>query len=340
MQAIRQLAMKRRQAAVVLAAGLAVGSMAAIAGGGAGNTAAAATGSGSTTGTTTAGGTSAPPPGATMHGRLGRAGGFGPGGSLTVTKVSGNTITATGRGGQAITVQVNSTTAYTEAGASAALSDVTVGTRIAVRGAVASTSGTTIKATGVTIVLPQVLGVVTNVNGSTLTMTSFDGSAHTVTVSSSTRYQKAGRSAAPTDVAVGTAIVADGTSNSDGSLSAVRVTIQVPRLDGQVTAVSGTSITISGRDGTTYTVDASGADYVNADGSAAAASAVKAGVSIAAEGTLSSDGKTLTALRIVVMPAGQGPGGFGPHGAPGGFGGRLGSPQGAASTTANGLTSF
>lgn len=339
MQAIRQLTMKHRLAAVVLAAGLAIGSMVAVAGGGASNTVAAATSSGSTTATTT-NGTTAAPPGATMNGRLGRSGGYGPGGSLTVTKVSGNTITASGRGGQTITVQVSSTTAYTEAGASAALSDVTVGARIAVQGTVANTSGTTINATGVTIVLPQVLGVVTNVNGSTLALTSFDGSTHTVTVSSSTRYQKAGRTAASTDVAVGTAIVAEGTSNSDGSLSAVRVTIQVPHLEGQVTAVSGTSITISGRDGTTYTVDASNADYVNADGSAASASAVKSGVSITAEGTLSSDGKTLTALRIVVMPAGQGSGGFGPHGGPGGFGGPLGSSSGAASTTADGLTSF
>src|SRR3954463_1794180 len=45
---------------------------------------------------------------------------------LAVTGVSGNTntITATGRGGQTITVNVSATTAYTEAGASASLADI------------------------------------------------------------------------------------------------------------------------------------------------------------------------------------------------------------------------
>lgn len=329
--------MKRRMAAVMLAAGLAIGSMVAVASGG-GHTAAAA----SSNGSTTASMTGAAPPAAIGNGHGGRAGGHGPAGGLTVSKVSGDTITASGPGGQTISVQVNSTTVYTEAGASAALSDITVGTRIAVQGSSANTSGTIIKATGVTIVLPQVLGVVTNVDGTTLTMTSFDGSTHTITLSSSTRYQKAGRTATSSDVTAGTAIVAEGTSTSDGSLNALRVTIQVPRLDGQVTAVSGASITISGRDGATYTIDASNADYVNANDSAAAASVVKSGVFITAEGTLSKDGKTLTTLRIVVMPASNAAGGFGPHGGHSGlgFGGPDGSAAGSASTTASGITSF
>lgn len=248
-------------------------------------------------------------------------GGFGRGGGLTVTGVNGNAITATGRGGQTVTVQVSATTAYTEAGASASLSDVQSGSIIAVQGSFANTSGTTINATGVTIVLPTEAGVVTNVNGDTLTITGFDGTTHTVTLSGSTRYQKAGQSAAQSDVTTGTAIEVEGTLNSDGSLSAVRVTIRTPRLGGQVSAVNGSSYTIKGRGGSTYTVTATSSTvYVNADGSAATASAVKSGVSISAEGTLSSDGKTLTALRIVILPA---RGAFGPrgHGHFGGFGG-------------------
>jgi hypothetical protein len=265
-------------------------------------------------------------------------GGFGRGGGLTVTGVSGNTITATGRGGQTITVQVSATTAYTEAGASASFSDVKTGSIIAVQGSFANTSGTTINATGVTIVLPTEAGVVTNVNGDTLTITGFDGTTHTVTLNGSTRYQKAGQSAAQSDVTTGTAIEVEGTLNSDGSLSAVRVTIQTPRLDGQVSAVNGSSYTIKGRGGSTYTVaSTSSTVYVNADGSAATASAVKSGVSISAEGTLSSDGKTLTALRIVILPA---RGAFGPrgHGRFGGFGGALGTTP--PSVTTPSVTSF
>lgn len=258
------------------------------------------------------------------HGRF-RDGGFGRG--LTVTGVSGNTITATGRGGQTVTVQVSATTAYTEAGASAALSDIRVGSLIAVQGSYAATNATTINATGVTIVLPRVAGVVTNTNGSTLTLTEFDGATRTVTVSGSTHYQKAGQSAALSDISTGTAIVAEGTLNSDGSLTALRVTIQVPRIGGQVSAVNGSSYTVSGPFGAAYTVNTTGStSYVNPDGSAAAASAVKTGGFIMAEGSLSSDGKTLTAQRIIVVPAGAGRG-FGRHG---GFGrGGVGGASGA-----------
>lgn len=274
-------------------------------------------------------------------GRSGYNGGDGGGyggfdGELTVTSVTNNTIAATGRGGQTITVQVSATTAYTEAGASASLSDIAVGSRIAVRSTAATTGGTTIDATGVTIVLPQVAGVVTQAGNATLTLTGFDGSTRTVTVTSATRYQKAGQSAALADIVTGTAIVVEGTTASDGSLSAVRVTIQVPRIGGQVTATSGSSYTVASRDGTSDTITTSSSTtYVNADGSAASSAMVKVGVSIIAEGALSSDGKTLTAQRIVVMPSlteGAGPG-FGGHGGfGGGFDGSGTGTQGSGAT--------
>jgi hypothetical protein len=51
---------------------------------------------------------------------------------------------------------------------------------------------------------------------------------------------------------------------------------------------------------------------VNPDGTSATASAVTTGTFIAAEGTLSADGKTLAAQRIVVVPTGTAFGGS-PH---------------------------
>jgi hypothetical protein len=273
-----------------------------------------------------------------MRSPKGGFGAFGRGAAeLTVTAVNGNIITATRRGNQSVTVQVSATTAYTEAGASASLSDVTVGAHIAVQGSRASTSSTTINATGVTIVLPRAAGVVSAVNGSTLTLTGLDGRTWTVTVTGSTRYQKAGQSAASSDVTTGTAVDVEGTQNSDGSLTAVRVTIQLPRIGGQVASVNGTSITLQGHEGITQTVTTSDSTtYVNPDGSTASASTVKAGAFIMAEGTLSSDGKTLAAQRVVVIPAGRGPGfgrgyGFGGHGRHGGFDGfGAGTPNGGA----------
>jgi hypothetical protein len=241
----------------------------------------------------------------------GRRGHVGFGRVLAVTGVSGNTITATGRRGQTVTVQVSDTTTYTEASASASLAAIHPGSLIAVRGSRASTSATTINATRVAILLSREAGVVTNVSGTTLTLTGFDGASHTVSVTDQTRYQKAGASAALSDVTTGTAIVAAGTLDSSGTLTAVRVLIRVPTIRGEVTGVSGSSYTMAVRFGTTYTVNAtSSTTYVNRDGTAASASAVTAGTYIAAQGTLS--GTTLTAQRIIVVPAGSGRGfGFG-----------------------------
>jgi len=263
----------------------------------------------------------------------GDSGGFGRGDGLTVTGVTGATaIAATGRDGQAVTVQVSATTAYTEAGASASLSDVKTGSVIVVQGAEAPTSGTTITATGVVIVLPRVSGVVTKADASTVTVTQYNGTTRTVTVASTTRYERAGQSVALADIATGTAIVAEGTATSDGSLTAVRVTIRVPSVSGQVTAVHSGSYTVAGHgDQTASTIATTGSTtYVTANGSPAAAAAVTTGVFIEAEGTLSSDGKTLTTQRITVAPASAGHG-FGRHGGPSGGGpGAPDSGEGAA----------
>lgn len=358
--------MKARYARAVLIVGAlaAGGAVAAVAGGGSspaaaiGATAGQALSTGllasqtiATTPATTSPGIAGPwsrgPMSGEGRGEFGR--GFGRfGGGLTVTGVNGNTITATGRGGQTVTIQVSATTAYTEAGSSAALSDVHTGSVIAVRGSFANTTGTTITATGVTIVLPTAFGVVTAVNGSSFTLTGFNGVTHTVNVSGSTRYQKAGQSAALSDIATGSAVVVEGTLNGDGSLAAVRVTIQVPRLGGQISAVNGSSYTMTGRFGATYTVNTtSSTTYVNADGTTATATALKTGAYVIAEGSLSSDGKTLTAQRVTIVPAGQGRGfghhgrrGFGGIGGPGrfGFGGAGGGVQGTTPGTAPGTT--
>lgn len=267
----------------------------------------------------------------TIFGGIGRGhGGFG---GLTVTAVGGNTISATDRDGQIITILVGASTTYAEAGATASLADVHVGSRIAVQRATTGTGTTTVTASGVTILLPTTEGTVSAVSGDTITVKDRDNTAATITVSGATRYQKAGKAASLADITPGTTIRAEGTT-SGTTLSAQLVTIEVPHLDGQVTAVSGTTYTITDHDGTVYTVTAdSGTTYVAADGTASSAAAVKVGVDINAEGTLSSDGKTLTAVRVSISPAGSGHGGG--HGGDNDGDGPGGTPPtgGATSTT-------
>jgi len=270
----------------------------------------------------------------------GRDGGFarsacGAGVAGQVTSVSGNTINLTGWRAGAATVTVGATTVYTAAQQTASLADVHTGSRILACGTGSSTS---VQATKVYIVLPLVDGVVTGVNGSTLTLTSPNGATRTVTVSSATTYDKAGRGAALGDIMNGTAIAAQGNVGSDGALSAVRVEIQTPRVAGQVTGVNGSTITLANPRGmngmssmngvsgattvvtsaqTTYSVISATAEMTPTT-TTGTSDAVKTGVSIIAQGTLRSDGKTLDALRIIVLPANTGA--YARHGRHGFFG--------------------
>lgn len=83
-----------------------------------------------------------------------------------------------------------------------------------------------------------------------------------------------------------------------------------PHVGGEVTAINGTTITVNDmRKGGTYTIDASGATFMN-DGASADISAITVGSHVMAEGTL--DGTTLTATKVM---SGMSKGGHG-------FGGR------------------
>lgn len=67
---------------------------------------------------------------------------------------------------------------------------------------------------------------VTSVSGQTIVATASDGSSVTIHTSSSTQYTKGGQAATASDVTVGSKIHADGTANSDGSITATHIDIQ------------------------------------------------------------------------------------------------------------------
>lgn len=257
---------------------------------------------------------------------------------MKVTNVSGNTVTGTTWDNGTATVTVSSSTRYDRAGQTASLSDIHTGSLIAVRGTVTGTSS--INATAIEIVLPHVGGLVTGVSGSSITVSDFGGASHTVRVDSNTKYDRAGKSASLSDITKGSRIAAEGNTNGDGSLQALRVEIMLPKIAGQVTAINGSSYTVSrfagpfqtGTPATVTVVTSSSTTFATRGDTSANASAVKVGSFIIAEGTLSADGKTLQADRVLIAPAspaltpGAGPGGFGRmfRGhmfGPGGFGG-------------------
>ncbi len=242
---------------------------------------------------------------------------------LTVTKVSGQTISAKRQDGTAVTVHVTSSTTYERAGKQVSLSAVTAGEMIGVMGQ--RNSDGSVNATRVAIILPGFRGQVTAVSGSTITITDPRGT-HTINVTGSTTYTTDGGSASSLSAVVkGVEIEAVGTKNADGSLNAEAVEVETPRAGGKVSAVSGTTITVTDPRGT-ETIHVSASTQYNtvtmgANGptkTASSLSAVKAGVFVMAEGTQNSDG-SLNAQTVYIMTAPTG-GSWsgGPHGGPNG----------------------
>lgn len=158
-------------------------------------------------------------------------------------------------------------------------------------------------------------GKVTAISGSTITVQrggpAANGATSTITVSGDTTYlvSSAGKRGigALSDLKVASTIRAEGTADSNGNVTALLVSIEAPRADGEVAAVSGNTITIQGKGpaegGATQTVTVGGStQYVTGDPASSTASslgAVTVGTHIHAEGTLNGDGSfTATLVRV------------------------------------------
>lgn len=146
-----------------------------------------------------------------------------------VTAVSGSTITVRRHSLLTENVVVSSSTSFTENGAPASLSSVTVGERILAVGVV-DTTNNVLDALAVRIASPvhtsYVVGKVASVTGNDVTVTLFNGLNVTVVVSATTEYRMGDQSATLADVTAGEWIVAAGTvDTSANALDAVTVWI-------------------------------------------------------------------------------------------------------------------
>lgn len=142
-------------------------------------------------------------------------------------------------------------------------------------------------------------------NGNNLSLKTEDGWTRTITVDSATTYTKAGATITLNDLQVGDTIAFRQTKQSDGSFKIDEVRVILPRVSGQVTAVSDTSITIKLRDGSPKTITVNGSTKYRSGTNAATKADVKVDSFVSAEGTVSGD--TFTALTVQVMQAQSGP---------------------------------
>lgn len=143
-------------------------------------------------------------------------------GGITISAISGSSISLTTGDGWARTITVDSGTTYQKAGATAALTDLKVGDEVQFKETRETTGTFTIDA--ISVIPPHTSGTVSAISDSTLTVTLPDRSSATINVGSTTTYDVAGNASAKlSDIRTGMVVMATGTRNSDGSLSATGV---------------------------------------------------------------------------------------------------------------------
>jgi hypothetical protein len=140
-----------------------------------------------------------------------------------VTAVTANGFTLNSRDGTSWTITVNGSTAYKLGNADGSKSDVKVGSDVVVSGEKGA-SDMSLTAQTVHVRVPVVFGQVTAKTASTITIKRLDGTSQTIHVGSGTSYKVRGvDNAGLSDIAVGSAIVAQGSQRADGSIDATTV---------------------------------------------------------------------------------------------------------------------
>jgi hypothetical protein len=129
------------------------------------------------------------------------------------------------------------------------------------------------------------------IDGSSLSLKTDDGWTRTITVGSSTTISKGGQTIAVGDLAVGDQIRFGQEKATDGTYAITAIRVVLPTIAGEVTAVGGSTITVTGKDGATGTIHVDGDTTYEVNGTAGKAlSDVTVGAFIVAEGTSRSDG--------------------------------------------------
>ena len=252
-------------------------------------------------------------------------GAFGLAGGGTVTGIGATTITVESEFGSKVTVTTNSSTSYSESGKTVGRSAVAVGDQVLFGRRMSPATGApgTSKVVGsVEIVPPHVSGKVMSINGSQVVVEQSDGLYVTVNTSASTTYDLAGQSASSAALKSGSVVSVTGTLTSDHEqIDATSIEIVLPSVSGRVSAVSGTTITISSFGGTTETLTTDSATTFRNQSGKATIAAVAKGDVVQAVGT-PAGANSFAATAIYIGPAASPFGGpMGPGRVGRGFGG-------------------
>jgi endonuclease V-like protein UPF0215 family len=247
-----------------------------------------------------------------------------------VASVSGTTITVTGRNGTAKAIQTTSSTTFTLDGGASTLSAIAAGQYLRATGTTDSNGVFTATSVAASTTAPQgrgdrqdgtrAGGVVASVSGTTITVTGRNGTTKAIQTTSSTTFTLDGAASSLSAIAAGQYFRAQGTTDSNGVFTATNVAASTTapqgrgdrqegtRAGGVVAGVSGTTITVTRRNGTTKAIQTTSSTTFTLDGAASSLSAIAAGQYLRATGTTDSNG-VFTATSVVVSttaPQGRG----------------------------------
>jgi hypothetical protein len=142
---------------------------------------------------------------------------------------------------------------------------------------------------------------ITAIDGTRLALKTDNGWTRTIDAAGAT-VMKDGATAALSTLEVGDRIVFRETRNDDGTYTITAIVVIQPAVAGTVASISGSTVTVTLRGGSSSKVVLTGSTTYELAGQAATKDAVVSGARIVARGTLATDG-TLTATSVEVAPA-------------------------------------
>ena len=238
----------------------------------------------------------------------------GPAGTISITAVDGSNISLKTDDGWTRTITVTASTTITKAGATITAADLAVGDTI--RFSETRNSDGTYTIDAIVVVVPKAAGNVTELTANGFTIKGRDGLTRSVTVDAATAYSLDAKAGTKADVTVGADVIVAGPQASDGSITALHVTIILPRVAGTVSATSADGFTMTERDGTKLTVHVDAGTTLQVAGKTSPTlSDITAGMNVFVTGTQRSD-DSLDAATVLAGKGGfrHGPGGKGPDG--------------------------
>jgi hypothetical protein len=142
------------------------------------------------------------------------------------------------------------------------------------------------------------------ISGSQLSLATSDGWSRTIAVTSATVITKGGQPIAVGDLNVGDVVRFSQKRNADGTYAITAIVVPTPTAGGEVTAVTGSSITVKGKGDKTRVLTVNDDTAYKLGKAAGSKADVKVGTIVTAQGTVSGDTFTAITVRVYLPEVG------------------------------------